>query len=532
MTSPFPSSDVNRSIRRRFSFALIALATLLLAPRPATAHPLSLGVLNVVVHPDRITVRARITTEEVQFTNSHTGKHPLPPELTGVDEAYFNQHASYLAAHLHFTVDGQPLIGRVVDVTPPADVSDLKTTSAVYNLEYPFPNPMPRAIGLTQDALSDARFSAGESWETIYDVTISQAGLSLSPVQGTLPRNGTVTMACVWGDAPAADAQSSGAGMWNLFADYCVLGVEHILGQPVPGGGWFSRSDVGFDHLLFVTALVLSTRTLWDLIKVVSAFTLAHTITLTLAALRIVNISPRITEPLISLSIVFVALQNVFWPDPKQGPFSLIGPFFSRTAHVISFGMIGQRARQSRREAVVRARSTDGGQPLPLDYFGPDDRAVKPVRWPRLLSPILAAAFFFGLFHGLGFAGGLLETMQEMKGRTVAVAIVAFSLGVEIGHQMVVLPLFALLKLARGLRPRAARERMSLAIQRIGSAAISLAGLFYLVVALKQSFSPAGAVGIVAALVVFVIAAVMLTRVFVGRRAMAEQRAIPNRVDV
>jgi hypothetical protein len=181
---------------------------------------------------------------------------------------------------------------------------------------------------------------------------------------------------------------------------------------------------VGYDHLLFVTALVLSTRSFWDLIKVVSAFTLAHTITLTLAALRIVSVSERIAEPLISLSIVFVAVQNIFWPDQSRGAMRL------------------------------------------------------------------AAAFFFGLFHGLGFAGALLDTMQEMHGTVIFLAILAFSIGVELGHQFVVVPLFLILKYWRQSRPtELARDRLHFNIQRCGSVFISLAGTFYLFVALRMSFT-------------------------------------------
>jgi hydrogenase/urease accessory protein HupE len=194
-----------------------------------------------------------------------------------------------------------------------------------------------------------------------------------------------------------------------LFRDYFVHGVRHIL--------------TGYDHLLFISALVLAATTLWDLIKVVTAFTLAHTITLTLAALRLVHLPEHVVEPLISASIVFVALQNVFWPKNSRG--------------------------------VMR----------------------------------LAAAFFFGLFHGLGFAGGLLEAMQEMHGSTILLAIVAFSLGVEAGHQLVVIPLFSTLKLIRHTRENAeSKDRFSMAVQRLGSVAISVAGLFYLFVALRPSF--------------------------------------------
>jgi hypothetical protein len=56
------------------------------------------------------------------------------------------------------------------------------------------------------------------------------------------------------------------------------------------------------------------------------------------------------------------------------------------------------------------------------------------------------AAFFLGLFHGLGFSGGLLETKREMQTRTI---LLAFSIGIELWHQIPVIPLFGLMKAAR-----------------------------------------------------------------------------------
>ncbi|MEI6085878.1 MAG: HupE/UreJ family protein, partial [Verrucomicrobiota bacterium] len=92
----------------------------------------------------------------------------------------------------------------------------------------------------------------------------------------------------------------------------------------------------------------------------------------------------------------------------------------------------------------------------------------------------LATAFFFGLFHGLGFAGGLLDAMEGLPGMSIGLAIIAFSLGVELGHQLIVLPVFGVMKLAR-TRP----EPVPLRALRYGSAAISLAGMFYLAAALR-----------------------------------------------
>jgi hydrogenase/urease accessory protein HupE len=77
---------------------------------------------------------------------------------------------------------------------------------------------------------------------------------------------------------------------------YFRLGVEHILG--------------GFDHLVFLVGVVLITRGARDVLLAVSAFTLAHSITLALAVLEIATLSPRLVEPLIALSVAYVGIEN------------------------------------------------------------------------------------------------------------------------------------------------------------------------------------------------------------------------------
>jgi hydrogenase/urease accessory protein HupE len=111
-----------------------------------------------------------------------------------------------------------------------------------------------------------------------------------------------------------------------------VLGVEHILS--------------GVDHLLFVLALILITRGGWTLVKTVTAFTVSHSITLSLASLGYVHVPQRPVEAAIALSIVFVAAEIL-------------------------------RERQGHVGIAARA--------------------------PWIV------ALIFGLMHGLGFAGGLSE---------------------------------------------------------------------------------------------------------------------------
>src|SRR5262249_52293371 len=115
--------------------------------------------------------------------------------------------------------------------------------------------------------------------------------------------------------------------------------------------------------------------------------------------------------------------------------------------------------------------------------------AITNVLWPKRSrgSFRVATAFFFGLFHGLGFASGLLSGIEGTAGIALLLAIAAFSLGVELGHHMIVMPLFFGLKLARASRADERRdEGLGLLTMRGGSVVISLAGAVYLIAALRQ----------------------------------------------
>jgi HupE / UreJ protein len=79
---------------------------------------------------------------------------------------------------------------------------------------------------------------------------------------------------------------------------FFLLGIEHIL--------------TGYDHLLFLLALVLRGGNIWSLLKIITAFTVAHSITLALAALNIVVLPERLVEATIALSIAYVAAENLF----------------------------------------------------------------------------------------------------------------------------------------------------------------------------------------------------------------------------
>jgi hypothetical protein len=90
---------------------------------------------------------------------------------------------------------------------------------------------------------------------------------------------------------------SGTASTWDLVKSYTALGIEHIL--------------LGVDHLLFVLGLLWIVRGPWMLVKTITAFTVAHSITLAAATFGWIGAPVRLVEAAIALSIVFVAVEAV-----------------------------------------------------------------------------------------------------------------------------------------------------------------------------------------------------------------------------
>ncbi|HEX2642886.1 MAG TPA: HupE/UreJ family protein [Thermoanaerobaculia bacterium] len=103
----------------------------------------------------------------------------------------------------------------------------------------------------------------------------------------------------------------------EVVALYLKLGFTHILPK-------------GTDHILFVLGIFLLSRRLKPILQQVTAFTVAHTLTLGLSIYGVVSLPPSVVEPLIALSIVFVAVENILTPELRP----------SRIALVFAFGLL------------------------------------------------------------------------------------------------------------------------------------------------------------------------------------------------
>ena len=99
------------------------------------------------------------------------------------------------------------------------------------------------------------------------------------------------------GDRPVALSEPL-LGPWELAPKFFYAGIEHIL--------------TGYDHLCFLLAVILWATRVWPVVKIVTAFTISHSITLTLAALQWINLPINWVEIAIAASIIYVALENFF----------------------------------------------------------------------------------------------------------------------------------------------------------------------------------------------------------------------------
>jgi hypothetical protein len=243
-------------------------------------------------------------------------------------------------------------------------------------------------------------------------------------------------------DAPVWTLDAAPATSGSSFADYVGLGVEHIR--------------TGFDHLAFVTALLLLAGTLAEVATIVTAFTIAHSLTLAVAVLGLVRPEPSAVEALIGFSVALVATENAW----------ILGGRDRATPWLVGGALVVT--------ALVSAGRVGTGTLLGLALFSICHLGLLAgsERPERLRA---AVAFGFGLVHGFGFAG-VLASLDLPRARLVS-ALLGFNVGVELGQLAVVTAGWLVLATLERGAPGARRR-----VAELGSAAICGLGLFWFVV--------------------------------------------------
>jgi hydrogenase/urease accessory protein HupE len=301
----------------------------------AGAHVISFSHVDVRLEQGE----ARLTVQLPIKALLHEQPSPLPPGTTeqalrssplpaGV-QTYLK---TMLTARLRLTSSGQSL---------PLTVSGVRSAGEDVALTLTAP-PVPGALGVQANLFPED--SLHKIFVNVYrkDALVGQYALDRQDASFTLA-------------APERP-------LWDAITTFVREGIHHIF--------------IGPDHILFVLALILLGGTLWSQFKIITAFTVAHSITLALATLNIVHLPSQLVESVIALSIVVVGVHDV---------------------------------RQLRRSGTERT--------------GWDVR--------------IPFAFAFGLVHGFGFASVLTEL--DLPQKALAWSLAAFNVGVEIGQVTIVL---------------------------------------------------------------------------------------------
>jgi hydrogenase/urease accessory protein HupE len=346
----------------------LGLAIALLAfPYAASAHPAPFSYIDLHLEADRID--GTLTVHAIDLAHDMRLDQPEILLDQGVLDAQHSAITGLLASRMRLG-GGDPATIRWGAITPLAADNAVRVTFAV-------PGAPPPALAL--DAHLFDYDPAHQTFVNVYE-------------GGALVQQWILSA----GDGQRTHYAGNAAGAWEVLKTFVPSGVHHIL--------------IGPDHVLFVIGLILLGGTWRRLALIVTAFTIGHSVTLSLAATGLVMVPGAIVEPLIALSIVVVGVDN-----------------------------------------LLRLRAPDQG---------------------RDLRAGVAAAF--GLIHGFGFASVLREF--GLPQGQLAVSLLGFNIGVEIGQLAIVLVVAFALDAVRRRNPGMARQ-----IATIGSLAVAAAGAYWFV---------------------------------------------------
>lgn len=144
--------------------------------------------------------------------------------------------------------------------------------------------------------------AANFSWR--FAPEFGECALRIGTAEEAVIRSEWLTAGAVSEAFPLGPGLAQARTTWQVFQDYTALGFTHILPK-------------GLDHILFVLGIFLLSLKWRPLLYQVTAFTVAHSITLALSLYGIVSLPASIVEPLIALSIVYVAVENIITPVLK-----------------------------------------------------------------------------------------------------------------------------------------------------------------------------------------------------------------------
>jgi hydrogenase/urease accessory protein HupE len=286
---------------------IISFIFLLIQLQISFAHPPGLSSADLTVKPDGLDAKLTFAVQDIEaFVPMDSDEDA---EVTTAErDAAKPAIANYVANELKIQLDGLE-----VKAITPRTVSFDNQNNATVDLHYQ--GTPTTSVNIESTFLS--RLPADhKQYITVKDV----GGREIAKKMLTQQANALEINLKNNAESTATENHST-----STFIDFLKLGVEHIL--------------TGYDHLLFLFSLLVVTRSFWPAIKIITFFTIAHSITLALAGMNIVDIPSSIVEPLIAATIVYVGLENIVRKDKVTTMQRCILTFFFGLIH--GFGFAG-----------------------------------------------------------------------------------------------------------------------------------------------------------------------------------------------
>jgi len=316
---------MNLPWRKQHRFELVLV--LLCGASNALAHDVGLSTAAWQLHTNRLEATLTFAVREIEQLvplDSNRDGHVSPDEFSLSRDAL----AATITTNCLIRFDGVPVEA--------GEIRCQLDRSNNVDLTMSFPNPQFRELAL--DFPFIRLLTPGHRmFFTLHDPT----GQTIA--ERLLSRSSTLVVVVFDTEAPAAVTAPSHAAPPS-FVGFLKLGVEHIL--------------TGYDHLLFLFALLIVTRNFKSALQVITCFTIAHSITLGVATFDLMHVSSRIVEPLIAVTIIYVGVENVWKHGDPHGRWML----------TFAFGLIhGFGFASVLREMGVGASA--GGVAMPLFAF-------------------------------------------------------------------------------------------------------------------------------------------------------------------
>ncbi len=300
---------------------LLLLAAVLFLHSPAAAHPTGTSKISVrLIDPDSIAVVVEINNGDLFLATGMVTKDLLDSNVA----LYEIRAQNYLIERIQLQIDGVNLRGLKVIRWKPGgkgpeddfvhDSVGLWTSPHIITLGAPLPKER-RNLSVTVNLWPELGVqSLSEVSLFWHDTLLDQHWV---PIEKTLRYSlARDSLSAMLEQARKPSARGNTGGV-SLFLRFISLGFTHILPE-------------GLDHILFVLGLFFFSTRMRPLFIQITAFTVAHSITLGLSMLNIFSLSAHIVEPLIALSIAIVGIENLF--SRKLKP--------SRWMVVFGFGLI------------------------------------------------------------------------------------------------------------------------------------------------------------------------------------------------